>query len=280
MCASLRWISTGSSRSYCMHQRNQTPSSKAPASHARRESSSGRGHRCGGGREPAFQGRMSPPCKRNGESGPAAKSPELSWMLNADAIRHMLGLPLMDVSRMRSLGPAAHNFIWRVDCATARSRLIPANLASPKRCKNASVVAKRNRPSEPVNSSTSLRSRSFTTSPRLSASKSLSISAWLIGCLKAMHASTLHQGLHRSHERRARCNRSTIVCYRDAQTIFSAQCVERGFFAVRQATEGFPLNRLLVHGFKITSGPSPGWVAKINGSMPVAATTNKTMITR
>jgi hypothetical protein len=31
-------------------------------------------------------------------------------------------------------------------------------LASPKRCKNASVVAKRNRPSAPANSSTSLRS--------------------------------------------------------------------------------------------------------------------------
>jgi hypothetical protein len=51
----------------------------------------------------------------------------------------------------------------------------------------ASVVAKRRRPSAPANSSTSLRSRSFTTSPRLSASKSRSISAWLIGCLKAMH---------------------------------------------------------------------------------------------
>ena len=63
-------------------------------------------------------------------------------------------------------------------------------LVSAKRCKNASVVAKRNRPSAPANSSTSLRSRSFTTSPRLSASKSWSISAWLIGCLKAMQAST------------------------------------------------------------------------------------------
>ena len=51
-------------------------------------------------------------------------------------------------------------------------------------------MAKRNRPSAPANSSTSLRSRSFTTSPRLSASKSWSISAWLIGCLKAMQAST------------------------------------------------------------------------------------------
>jgi hypothetical protein len=65
-----------------------------------------------------------------------------------------------------------------------------AQTASPKRCKNASVVAKRNRPSAPANSSTSLRSRSFTTSPRLSASKSRSISAWLIGCLNAMQAST------------------------------------------------------------------------------------------
>src|SRR4029077_174961 len=43
---------------------------------------------------------------------------------------------------------------------------------------------KRRRPSVPANSSTSLRSRSFTTSPRLSASKSRSIFAWLMGCLK------------------------------------------------------------------------------------------------
>jgi hypothetical protein len=63
-------------------------------------------------------------------------------------------------------------------------------LASPKRCKNASVVAKRSRPSAPANSSKSFRSLSLTTSPRLSASKSRSISAWLIGCLKAMQAST------------------------------------------------------------------------------------------
>jgi hypothetical protein len=45
-------------------------------------------------------------------------------------------------------------------------------------------------PSVPADSSTSLISRSFTTSPRLSAPKSRPISAWLIGCLKAVHANT------------------------------------------------------------------------------------------
>jgi hypothetical protein len=54
-------------------------------------------------------------------------------------------------------------------------------LVRPKRCKNAFVVAKRKRPSLPANSSTSLRSRSATTSPRLSASNRRSISAWLKG---------------------------------------------------------------------------------------------------
>jgi hypothetical protein len=63
-------------------------------------------------------------------------------------------------------------------------------LGRPKRCKKVYVVAKRRRPSAPTNSSTSLRSRSVTTSPRLSASKRCSISDWLIGCLKTMQAST------------------------------------------------------------------------------------------
>src|SRR5882724_6030367 len=49
-------------------------------------------------------------------------------------------------------------------------------LARPKRCKKVCVVAKRRRPSVPANSSTSLRSRSVTTRPRLSASKRWSIS--------------------------------------------------------------------------------------------------------
>jgi hypothetical protein len=70
--------------------------------------------------------------------------------------------------------------------AAANSR----KLARPKRCKKVCVVAKRRRPSLLANSSTSLRSRSVTTRPRLSASKRWSISPWLIGCLKAMQAST------------------------------------------------------------------------------------------
>ena len=49
-------------------------------------------------------------------------------------------------------------------------------LGRPKRYKKVCVVAKRRRPSVPANSSTSLRSRSVTTRPRLSASKRWSIS--------------------------------------------------------------------------------------------------------
>lgn len=87
--------------------------------------------------------------------------------------------------QLESLGPPAHNFYINGSMAgrLPDSEVATVNsckLASPKRCKNSAVVAKRRRPSAPANSSTSFRSRSLTTSPRLSASKSRSISAdWL-----------------------------------------------------------------------------------------------------
>ena len=56
------------------------------------------------------------------------------------------------------------------------------NLASPKRCKNASVIAKRRRPSAPADSSTSLRSRSFTTSPLVRVEEVVDFRL-MIGCL-------------------------------------------------------------------------------------------------
>jgi hypothetical protein len=73
-------------------------------------------------------------------------------------------------------------------------------LARPKRCKKVCVVAKRRRPSLLANSSTSLRSRSVTTRPRLSASKRWSISAWLIGCSWEKKATSAAGGFQRPCE--------------------------------------------------------------------------------
>ena len=72
--------------------------------------------------------------------------------------------------------------------APTRLRSIPASL-QPEALQDRLGCGERNLPSSPPNSSTSMRSRSFTTARACRHRREWSISSWLIGCLKAMQAS-------------------------------------------------------------------------------------------
>lgn len=99
--------------------------------------------------------------------------PTVELDADADAIRPMLGLPL--VGRLRNAlpwTPSAQLYInGSGGLPRQRSRRQFPHTYRAETLQEFLVVAKRSRPSAPANSSKSFRSLSLTTSPRLSASK-------------------------------------------------------------------------------------------------------------